>query len=714
MRLHSLSPRTIGLLLLLAVLPAAGAEWTVGVYMCADNGLNDQSYMDLAEMMEIGSTDEVNIIVQLDNAARDTHPECRRLKVVKDGVESLGELGEVDMADTATLRGFASFLKSRFPARRYFLVLWDHGNGWTDEFRDARTLFIDESHNSTMSVAAGELRAAIEACRSALGRNLEVLGFDACLMGMVEVACEVSEACDYLLGSEGLVPVTGWPYDEVLAPLVARPTATPDEFLPQACGAYLDEYPGEDVCLSALDMRQLDRVLPVAAAVLADSIDPGDPRLADARGTVQTFSSNPARPPCQADDHVDFIHLWELGPGNGTGTLRSMLLPLVVANRTGGEVASARGMATWFPDNYLAFKAAAGTYAGLTFADSVPWLQFLNAYFGMDDVRPTRPAVSGHRLGGRGDVSLWWNACADLAPVSYDLFEAESVAGVFSDYGDDLANWSSIGWTTDERHYRSPGKAFFSGSGSNLENELVIVDGFDLPQGGLLSFFAYYSTEERLDSVGSIERDVCHVEWSHGPPGWDWHPLDAMYGDGLEWGERRYVLPASEDLRLRFRYVTDEGQNDLGVFVDDIAVYRFGAMRELARDLADTTFYLFNLPQGGYSYFLTASDSFGNVSMASQFYTDVEVEAYAEPWTRPAPFSGSCELWLDFPDGLRPDVYIHTVSGILVRRFEGVDDNVIEWDGLNQAGKPLAAGLYLVVVRGEDFRKVGKIARAGP
>ena len=44
---------------------------------------------------------------------------------------------------------------------------------------------------------------------------------------------------------------------------------------------------------------------------------------------------------------------------------RRMMPPEFAANRAAGDYAGARGMAGWFPDNYLAFKARAGLYRGL-------------------------------------------------------------------------------------------------------------------------------------------------------------------------------------------------------------------------------------------------------------------------------------------------------------------------------------------------------------
>ena len=99
--------------LALGSLPAFAARWTVGVYMCADNGMNDVADLDIAEMKQVGSTEEVNVVVQVDRAARDPRPNCYRYFIRKGGADTLADLGEVDMAEPATLSGFAGFLRSR-------------------------------------------------------------------------------------------------------------------------------------------------------------------------------------------------------------------------------------------------------------------------------------------------------------------------------------------------------------------------------------------------------------------------------------------------------------------------------------------------------------------------------------------------------------------------------------------------------------------------
>jgi hypothetical protein len=705
----------------LSVLPASAAQWTVGVYMCADNGMNDVADLDIAEMEQVGSTDEVNIVVQVDRAARDTRPGCYRYLIKKGGADTLARIGDVDMADPATLGGFAQFLRSRYPANNYVLVAWDHGNGWYPGYR-ASAIFIDESNGHEMGVAGGELAQAMAGVKQALGKRVRILVFDACLMGMIEVAAEVRDACDYMLASEAMVPIDGLPYDKFLGRLTSRPSRTPAELLPGICSDYVEEYPGQQVALSALEMTTLAPALDLMKSTLRDSIDPAGPDVRAARAAVQTIPGN--------SFHIDLVHFLELLAGKGTvpapsdGGLRgqgglspvsvdSLLASLrsaVVANARGPGLENASGLAIWFPDNYLALKAWVASYMTLVFAGKSGWPEFLNCYFGTDDMKPAQPAVVRHRQGRRGDVRLWWNSCFDLAPVRYDLYEATRPVVAFTDYGDDFANWIDLGWTASTQQAHSGQTSFFSGSANNLADFIESAGPLSLPGGGLLSFYAWYATQEDWDSLAGFTRDICYLEWS--PDRGKWHALDSLYGDNQSWQERRYLLPPAAEMYLRFRYVTGPSINEQGVFIDDIKVYSFDTMRTVAADIPDTTAAVFGVPRdtAGYYYVVTATDSFGNVSMASQFYK-VEVKTWAEPYTRPAPFSGQCELVLDFPPGETPDVLIYTLSGTLVRRFKSVTERVLDWDGRNSAQRELADGLYIVAVQGRDFKKLGKIAK---
>lgn len=721
-------------LLLLALSPLRGAEWTVGVYMCADNGMSDQSYRDIAEMCAVGSTGEVNIVVQVDRPARDSAPGCRRLLVRPGAVQLLDDLGPVDMADPATLGGFGRFLKRSYPARNCLLVLWDHGTGWGEgygpdgqrsQIADCRfqisgfrseeprqglpgdAIFIDESHRHMMGVAGGELAAGLEAFKVGWGARPELLGFDACLMGMVEVAGECIGRAGIAVAAEGLVPFGGWPYTEALGCLTAQPGVSPEVLAAALCSAYVAAYPQDTVEMAAVDLDALDELMPELAAAVESR--GADSALRSARARVQTFAVNGARPPCAADEQVDLIHLWELA--GGQGPLVEALSGAVVARANSGAwLADARGLACWFPSRYLSLKSLHESYARLSFADRVGWTAMLNRFFGADDIKPTQPDIARHRF-TRGRLRLWWWRARDLSPVRYTLYGASAVGEALSDPGEDLGRWMAQGWTASAARARSGARSLFSGTGANLDNYIESAQPVALPGGGLLSIYAWHDLRESEDSAG-IERDVVRVEWAERRG--EWHVLDSLHGSETEWRERRWVLPAADSAYLRLRLLTHGAVSGAGCYVDDIKVYALTGAAAVAAGLADTTFELSGLERNpaGYSWFVTATDSFGNVSDAGQFYP-VAVEDWAEPYTLPAPFAGACRLVLDFPAGAECRVNIYTLSGMLVRRFEGVTGRELAWDGRNQYGRDIAAGVYLVVVEADGFKRVGRIAKAG-
>jgi hypothetical protein len=642
----------------------------------------------------------VNVVVQVDRAARDSRPGCHRYFIRKGGADTLADLGKVDMADSATLAGFAGFLRSRYPASNYVLVLWDHGNGWYPGYR-ASAIFIDDSHGHEMGVAGGELAQAMVGVKQALGKRVRILAFDACLMGMVEVAAEVRDVCDYMVASEAMVPTDGLPYGKLLGRLTEHPNGTPAELLPGICSDYVEEYPGQQVQLSALDMSTLATALDLMGTTFR-GVDPAGDDVRAARAAVQTMPGN--------SFHIDLLHFLGLLADNGADSLAASLRSAVMTNQRSDGLENMSGLAVWFPDNYLALKTSVGSYMTLTFAGESGWPQFLNRYFGTDDVKPTQPAIALVRQGNRSDARLWWNSCFDLAPVRYDLYEATLPTEVFNDYGDDFAGWTNSGWTVSTQQAHSGLTSFFSGSASDLASSVERDRPLVLPAGGLLSFYGWYDTQEEWHASTGFARDICYVELS--PDRAAWYALDSLYGDSRSWLERRYLLPAAESLYLRFRYVTDASVNGEGVFIDDIKVYGFAGLRTAAAGIPDTTAGVFGVPRCtlGYSYFVTATDSFGNVSMASQF-DRVEVATWAEPYTRPAPFSGQCDLVLDFPAGETPDVLVYTLAGALVRRFPAVAEHVLAWNGCNEHGRLLADGLYIVAVQARNFRKIGKIAK---
>lgn len=245
------------------------AEWTVMVYMAADNNLEYFALQDLNEMEIVGSVpDEVNIVVQIDRAAGydtrdDDWSDTRRYYVSADGspydpditstlIESLGE---TNTGNPDVLRNFGTWAIQNYPAKHYALVLWDHGGSWTgiasDESADYDELTMLELENALKQIT-----------QETDVPSLDIIGFDACLMGGFEVYSAIAPYSSYAVASEELIPGDGWDYLFSLQDLVDNPEMTPETFGRSIVDNFYSYYENEDLYdtynLSLIDLSQID------------------------------------------------------------------------------------------------------------------------------------------------------------------------------------------------------------------------------------------------------------------------------------------------------------------------------------------------------------------------------------------------------------------------------------------------------------------------
>src|SRR4051812_16176714 len=281
----------------------ATAKWTYMIYMAGDNSLSDAVDTDLGEMRKVGSTTDVNVVVQYDQAQGKG---SRRFLLQKDPTrEDPTVLGTVDSGDPGTLVDFVDWAVQSFPAERYALVLWNHGSGWEPSEMDriARSVgakkydqreAIQRSHSrlgkafftttlkqifeipspgeraiciddgSGHSLDTVELGNVLAALVKKIGRPLDLLGMDACLMSNIEVAYQARPYVRYLVGSEETEPTDGWPYQQVLQAVADKPVAPTPELAEAVVTAYVKSYKdsgsSDAVTQTALDLSKLDDV----------------------------------------------------------------------------------------------------------------------------------------------------------------------------------------------------------------------------------------------------------------------------------------------------------------------------------------------------------------------------------------------------------------------------------------------------------------------
>jgi hypothetical protein len=203
-------------------------EWTIIVYSAADdNVLEENMVFDVNEMELVGSTAQVNIVVQIDRYARGFSgdgdwSDTRRYLITQDNDLSriaspvVESIGEADMGSGQTLVDFVTWAVQRYPAKKYALVMSDHGGGWTGGFSDM------SAPDSALSIP--EIVTAMEQIRQTAGVDkFELIGFDACLMAQIEVFGSLYPYSNYMVASEEVVPAYGWSYAAWLGELANNP-----------------------------------------------------------------------------------------------------------------------------------------------------------------------------------------------------------------------------------------------------------------------------------------------------------------------------------------------------------------------------------------------------------------------------------------------------------------------------------------------------------
>ena len=360
------------------------------MYLDGDNNLESYALTDLNEMEQVGSSSQVNIIVQLDQSSNYNH--CKRYYVTKDSNTStisstvLQDLGNVDMANSASLLSFLNYGISNYPANHYMVILWDHGSGWKIKApRSAATKGIcydDHGASSSVPLSIHNLRDVFAQVRTTLGKNIDVLGFDACLMQMLEVAYEVRNDTDYIVGSEETMPDTGLVYNQTLQHLVDNPDLTPLQLDNYFVQDYYNYTNSTGLTLSNLSMSQISGVLTALSSFSSLLIS-----------KMSTYKSTLRKLAVQAQyyyytdysDLYDFARLVKANVSNSDIQAAATSLMTAITNfvaaevHTYDDVINSHGLSIWLPGSSQYSSQTASYASKLDFPGAYNWDEFLAA-----------------------------------------------------------------------------------------------------------------------------------------------------------------------------------------------------------------------------------------------------------------------------------------------------------------------------------------------
>ncbi len=375
-------------------------EWTVMIYLDADNNLESAGINDINEMEMVGSSSDVNIVVQvdripysvlaanneghLDDSSNSNWTNTRRYYITQDfdphqiSSDLKSKLGELNMGDSQTLIDFASWAITEYPAKKYLLVIWNHGGGFRSPAYTTRDIAWDDTSGGD-KITMPEIEYALSAISAQMGKNIDIVGMDACLMAMTEVAYQIKDYADILVASEGSEPFDGWPYDTILGELVGNPLISSEQLAVDIVDKYIFSYPYGNVTQSAIDLSYMDTLTSqlsnLALAIISDS------STSKSKYVLASVSSQYYGDP-DFIDLYDFcskvlIYSYNVQVKSIALSIQQTLVSSVVinSNYNGWSVSGSKGLSIYFPW-YYAYNS--NKYNSTNFAQDTFWDEMLS------------------------------------------------------------------------------------------------------------------------------------------------------------------------------------------------------------------------------------------------------------------------------------------------------------------------------------------------
>ena len=449
-------------------------EWTIMIYLAGDNNLSVDMAYAMEQIKEVAGEEAngTNLFVYYDgnsesiptlycdfsDSANPKH--VRSFKVPnklyrvepkrnENAADYRSVLNFVDWCLNKVEVGTGDSLKRGRRADKYGLIFSGHSLGFNDP-----GLFKDESSGKTMTMAdmfllidrltksKDELAARFHGMdleyekdhrfdsdpdkdrrRSTVlvGQPLDILGFDSCVMGMLEVGYQFKTSVKTLIASEGSVPSAGWTYAKILGSLARDFTPLDDN---EVAARFVTQFitsqnsftvGGVSVDMAAWDMAKLDGLNNEFAKLANVLYECFDDRTSSIyrhmeRALLQVHWKCQSYMYDQNVDIGDFCELLrdecvslagDLSSDDGVilskvkqacdRVLSELTNVVILGGFSGGEYQYSNGISLFFPWSYIAYKAAEKYYKRLEFVDKGAgrsWSRLLERYLGEVTLRP--------------------------------------------------------------------------------------------------------------------------------------------------------------------------------------------------------------------------------------------------------------------------------------------------------------------------------------
>jgi len=243
---------------------AGPKEWTVMFYSTTKDQLRYALMWQLLEMKKVGSTSKVNVVLQaaMPVKAADgsiSTPTVRialgaagavdKLDKVIEAMFKSGTISESTLApfaadmitrtnntDTGNWRNVADFTKwakAAYPAKRYAFVIYGHGNGIFDAKKTNKGTLTDTDTGNYVTLPEMRLMMAETG-------KVDIFVMTSCIMQMAEVAWQIKDYTDVVVGSSELMSAVGYDLSGMVETLNKNPGIRSEQLGTELADGYID------------------------------------------------------------------------------------------------------------------------------------------------------------------------------------------------------------------------------------------------------------------------------------------------------------------------------------------------------------------------------------------------------------------------------------------------------------------------------------------
>ncbi len=323
------------------------------------------------------------------------------------------------------------------------------------------------------------------------------------------------------------------------------------------------------------------------------------------------------------------------------------------------------------------------------------------------------------------NFTIYWHAknSFDNHPTHWELIELSNSSIIEDNLESGTDRWILEGFTLSTNQSHSSSHSLFSGNQNEMNHAVRTAHPYLVCAEDSLTFWCWYDLQN--------DRDVAVIEVSENTK--EWFCIDDRYsGNSGGWVRKSYSLAdwTGKSIYIRFRSMTDGDELGSGFYVDDVyPVCFFQNVDTISSSIVDTSYQFTNHPEGEYYYYVRGYNTpygwgdYSRLERADVVVGIIESEIQDSPTQAfgfavyPNPFRNKTDIRCQMTEEVArqksvASIKIYDATGRMIKNFnlntESCKLQSVVWNGSNDDGRLVPAGIYFVRFKAGDYNKVEK------